>query len=183
MWLSSSNKDTLRASKDHHMNSVWIVDGTYLAAALSEGASIEMIANMERELVAAQSAPMKHSLYFDLSRDVDQDLAGPLFSCLRSNRLRTPFDVRLVPLPVAANEAACCDARRLLAVETAVEAIRFAAESDCDRLVLTAADAALEPAISAVRLRYSKELWLYIAHSERAAILESFADRVIWLDS
>ncbi|SFT63069.1 NYN domain-containing protein [Paraburkholderia aspalathi] len=165
------------------MNTVWIVDGTYLAAALNDGASIEMIANMERKLVAAQGAPMKHSLYFDLSRDVDQDLAGPLFSGLRSNRLRTPFDVRLVPLSATANEAACCDARRLLAVETAVEAVRFAAESDCDRLVLTAADAALEPAISAVRLRYSKELWLYIAHSERAAVLESFADRVIWLDS
>ncbi|MFM0065408.1 NYN domain-containing protein [Paraburkholderia aspalathi] len=165
------------------MNTVWIVDGTYLAAALSDGASIEMVANMERELVAAQGAPIKRSLYFDLSRDVDQHLAGPLFSGLRSDRLRTPFDVRLVPLSATANEAACCDARRLLAVETAVEAVRFAAESDCDRLVLTAADAALEPAISAVRLRYSKELWLYIAHSERAAVLESFADRVIWLDS
>ena len=165
------------------MNTVWIVDGTYLAAALSDGASIEMVANMERELVAAQGAPIKRSLYFDLSRDVDQDLAGPLFSGLRSDRLRTPFDVRLVPLSATANEAACCDARRLLAVETAVEAVRFAAESDCDRLVLIAADAALEPAISAVRLRYSKELWLYIAHSERAAVLESFADRVIWLDS
>ncbi|CAE6771245.1 hypothetical protein R75465_03609 [Paraburkholderia aspalathi] len=165
------------------MNTVWIVDGTYLAAALSDGASIEMVANMERELVAAQGAPIKRSLYFDLSRDVDQDLAGPLFSGLRSDRLRTPFDVRLVPLSATANEAACCDARRLLAVETAVEAVRFAAESDCDRLVLTAADAALEPAISAVRLRYSKELWLYIAHSERAAVLESFSDRVIWLDS
>lgn len=164
------------------MNTVWIVDGTYLTGALSESASIEMIAHMERELVAAQGAPMKRSLYFDLSCDVDRDLASPLFRGLRSNRLRTQFDLRLVPLPLTANEATLCDARRLLAVETAVEAIRFAAESDCDRLVLTAADAALEPAISAVRLRYSKEVWLNIAHSKRAPVLESFADRVIWLD-
>lgn len=183
MWLLSSNEDTLRTPRDPHMNTVWIVDGTYLATALRGGMSVEMIANMECELVAAQRAPMKRSLYFDLSRDVDLDLAGPLFNGLRSNRLRTPFDVHLIALPMPADEAACCDARRLLAVETAVGAMRFAAESDCDRLVLTAADAALEPAISAVRLRYSKELWLNIAHSERARVLESFADRVIWLDS
>ncbi|WP_147308650.1 NYN domain-containing protein [Paraburkholderia sp. BL27I4N3] len=165
------------------MNTVWIVDGTYLRTALRERTCVQLIANMERELVAAQGAPMKCSLYFDLSSDIDKDMASAFINGLRSNILRTPFGVRLIPLPAAANEDAYHDTHRLLAVEAAVESIRLASGDDCDRLVLTSADAALEPAISTVRRQFSREFWLNGARSHRAPVLEAFADRIIWFDT
>jgi NYN domain len=164
------------------MNSAWIVDGTYLNTDLHHGRlSVEDIVQLERRLIDEQGAPMKRSVYFDLSRDVDQDLAGPLILGLRSARLRTPFDVRLIPLPETKNVSADIDARRLLAVDLAVEAIRLLGD-DCDRLILTAADAALEPAVSMIRIQYSKEFWLTTARGGVVTLLGSYADRIVWID-
>ena len=100
---------------------------------------------------------------------------------LRSARLRTPFDVRLIPLPETKNVSADIDARRLLAVDLAVEAIRLLGD-DCDRLILTAADAALEPAVSMIRIQYSKEFWLTTARGGVVTLLGSYADRIVWID-
>jgi hypothetical protein len=164
------------------MNSAWIVDSTYLNMALHHRClSVEYIGELERRLIDEQGAPLKRSVYFDLSRDVDQDLAGPLISGLRSARLRTPFDVRLIPVSETENVSADVDAHRLLAVEMAVEAIRLLGD-DCDRLILTAADAALEPAVSMIRLQYSKEFWLNAARDGVASPLSSYADRIVWID-
>ena len=162
------------------MNTVWIVDGTYLSKVLQANRSVKFIGELERELTSIRGTLIKRSIYFDVSLDIDHDLATPYFSGLRSGVLRTPFDVRLIPLS-GANDIEYHNALRLLAVDAAVEAIRAVAEDHCDRVVFTTADPALEPAISAVRLSYSRELWLHIADNHRSPVLESFADHVIKL--
>ncbi|WP_233848662.1 NYN domain-containing protein [Paraburkholderia sp. HD33-4] len=162
------------------MNTVWIVDGTYLSSVLQGHDSLEFITRMQRALTA-EGGPIKRAIYFDVSTDVDRDLSGPFFAGLRSGTLGFPCDVRFIPLDTT-DDHARQTAQRLLAVETAVELVQIASEDDFDRLVLTAADAALESAVSVFRVKHSKEVWLSISRTARTPVLESFADHVVWLE-
>jgi uncharacterized LabA/DUF88 family protein len=60
--------------------------------------------------------------------------------------------------------------------------LRMAAQEACGRLILSAGDGDFEDAISYVKSERLKEVWICGSQENLSPDLQSYADKVIWLE-
>ena len=164
------------------MKSVWIIDGAYLFRAPARLDYVRLKECLER----LNGARFYESYYLTSTSD---DQQNTFHTFLKSAPPRGP-KMRLQLYPLKGMGCACPDCghefeRRVqkgVDVGIATLILKLAFQGQYDRLWLCAGDGDFEDAIAYVKSELHKEIFLCGFEKSMSADLQSYADRVVWLD-
>ncbi len=171
------------------MNTIWIVDGAYLFNyGRTRPGGLDYL-KLKNELIRLNEGPIYEGYYLNSSPDPATDAQNAFHTWIKSAPPRGPkLRVLLYPLKYMQARCPACghsferQVQKGVDVGIATLIIRLAAQNIYDRLILSAGDGDFEDAISYVKRDLRKEVWLHGAQGSLSADLQSYADRVLWLD-
>jgi uncharacterized LabA/DUF88 family protein len=168
---------------------VWIVDGAYLwNFGKSRPGGIDYL-KLKKELESGNGEPIYEAYYLNSTQDPATDAQNAFHTWLKCAAPRGPkMRVQLYRLKDMHVRCPSCDHEFERQVQKGVDVgiatliIKLASQDVYDRLILSAGDGDFEDAISYVKSDLHKEFWLNGAQNSLSADLQSYADRVLWLD-
>lgn len=165
---------------------IWIIDGAYLFSATP--GKLDYL-KLKKALEHLHGDALYESYFLNSSPDPAVDTSNSFNTWLKSAPPRGPkMRVQLYPLKRLGVVCPDCGTRFERQVQKGVDVavttlmIKLAVQNLYDRLILSAGDGDFEDAISYVKSSLHKEIWLAGFGSSLSADLQSYADRVIWLD-
>jgi uncharacterized LabA/DUF88 family protein len=169
------------------LKTVWIIDGAYL---FNFGKSYPFdYLKLKNELMRLNSDAIYESYYLNSTSDPFADAQNAFHTWLKSAAPKGPkLRVQLYRLKDA--QAICPSCRHSfnrqvqkgVDVGIATLIIKLAAQNVYDRLILSAGDGDFEDAISYVKSELRKEVWVSGSQLSLSADLQSYSDRVLWLE-
>lgn len=165
---------------------IWIIDGAYLFSA-SPGKFDYL--KLKRELESMSGGEFYESYYLSSTPNPPTDAQNAFHTWLKSAPPRGP-KMRVQLYELKTMSVACPDCgnhferhiQEGVDVGIATLTIKLATQNLYDRLILSAGDGDFEDAISYVKSGLHKEIWLSGFYDSVSVDLQSYADRVIWLD-
>ena len=171
------------------MRTVWVIDGAYLLKAAQRWGHFDYL-KLKQLLEQENGEPFVESYYFNATPNPPTDQQNAFHTWLKSAPPRGPkIRVKLYQLKRVRVECPECHHQFEIQVQKGVDVgiasliVKLAALDHFDRLVLSAGDGDFEDAISYVKEIKRKEFWLSGFEETISADLQSYADKVIWLDS
>lgn len=169
------------------MKTVWIIDGAYL---FNHGRTRPFdYLKLQNELERLAGAAMHESYFLNSARDPVAEARNPFHTWLKSAPPRGPkIRVQLYPLKDVQVQCTHCgqsferEVQKGVDVGIATLIVKLAARNAYERLILAAGDGDFEDAIDYVKSDLHKEVWLCGSQANLSADLQSYADRVIWLE-
>ena len=169
------------------MKTVWIIDGGYL---FSYGKSSPFdYLKLKNEIVRLNGEPLHESYYLNSTPDPSADAQGGFYTWMKSAAPKGPkIRVQLYRLKDFHSTCPQCNHHFSRHVQKGVDVgiatlmIRLAAQNVYDRLILSAGDGDFEDAISYVKSELHKEVWVSGSQSNLSADLQSYSDKVLWLE-
>lgn len=166
--------------------SIWIIDGAYLFSACPGKFDYLKLKN---EIERLNKGELYESYFLSSTASPPTDAQDSFHTWLKK---APPFGpkMRVQLYSLKSMEVVCpeCGQRFERQVQKGVDVgiatliIKLAVQDLYDRLILSAGDGDFEDAISYVKSELHKEIWICGFSSSVSADLQSYADRVIWLD-
>ena len=172
------------------MKTVWVIDGSYVFnfGKTRPPNGIDYL-KLKNEIVAANGGPVFESYYLNSTPDPPSDAYNAFHTWLKAAPPRGPqLRVQLYRLKEMHLECPACRHRFDRQVQKGVDVgiatliLKLAAQGVYDRLILSAGDGDFEDAISYVKSELHKEVWMNGAQATLSTDLQSYANRVLWLD-
>lgn len=171
------------------MKTVWIVDAAYLFNfGKGRPGGIDYL-KLKNELEKANGQPIYESYYLNSTPDPATDAQNAFHAWVKSAPPRGPkMRVQLYRLKEMRSKCPSCSETFDRQVQKGVDVgiatliIKLAAQNVYDRLILTAGDGDFEDAVSYIKSDLHKEFWLNGAEASLSTDLQSYSDRVLWLD-
>ena len=172
------------------MKTVWIVDGAYLFNyAKTRPIGIDYL-KLRNELEKANGGSIYEGYYLNSTPDPATDAQNAFHSWMKSAPPRGPkMRVQLYKLKDMHNRCPSCAYQFERQVQKGVDVgiatliIKLAAQNVYERLILSAGDGDFEDATSYIKSELHKEFWLNGAEASLSTDLQSYADKVLWLDN
>lgn len=169
------------------VKTVWIIDGAYM---FNHGRSHPFdYLKLKEELIRLNEGSIDEAYYLNSTRDPSTEAQNSFYSWLKSAPPRGPkIRVQLYRLKDLHIVCPKCGAEFNREVQKGVDVgiatliIKLATKGAFDRLILSAGDGDFEDAISYVKSDLNKEVWICGAHDTLSCDLQSYSDRVIWLE-
>jgi len=168
------------------MKTVWIVDAAYLMKA-SPGRFDYLKLKTELETVSGES--FYESFYLNSTPNPPTDAQDGFHTWLKTAPPNGPrMRVKLYKLKDLHVTCQACgnnfdrQVQKGVDVGAATLIIKLAVQNQYERLLLSAGDGDFEDAISYVKEELHKEVWMSGYTGSLSADLQSYADRVIWLN-
>jgi uncharacterized LabA/DUF88 family protein len=165
---------------------IWMIDGAYLFSA-SPGKFDYL--KLKSELENLNGGEFYESYYLSSTPDPPTDAQSAFHTWLKSAPPRGPkMRVQLYQLKSMSVVCPDCGNRFERQVQKGVDVgiatltIKLATQDLYDRLILSAGDGDFEDAISYVKSELHKEIWLSGFYDSLSVDLQSYADKVVWLD-
>lgn len=169
------------------MRTVWIIDGAYLFN-FGKSSPFDYL-KLKKELTRENGGPIAGSYYLNATSDPSADAQSPFHIWLKSAPPKGPkLRVQLYRLKDLHSTCPSCGHRFDRQVQQGVDVgiatllIKLASQNVYDRLILSAGDGDFEDAIAYVKSELHKELWLSGSQGTLSADLQSYSDRVLWLE-
>ena len=166
--------------------SIWIIDGAYLFSA-SPG-KLDYL-KLKTALEQLNDEELYESYFLNSTPDPPTDSQNRFHTWLKTAPPRGPkMRVQLYQLKSVSVVCPKCNTHFDRQVQKGVDVgiatliIKLATQNLYDRLILSAGDGDFEDAISYVKSELHKEIWISGFNNTISADLQSYADRVIWLD-
>jgi uncharacterized LabA/DUF88 family protein len=171
------------------LKTVWIVDGAYLFNyGKSRPNGIDYL-KLKNELERINDGDIYESYYLNSTHDPATDAQNSFHNWIKSAPPSGPkMRVQLYKLKEMFSKCSNCGAEGYRQVQKGVDVgiatliIKLAAQGVYDRLILTAGDGDFEDAISFIKTVLHKEFWLNGFQKSLSSDLQSYSDRVIWLE-
>jgi uncharacterized LabA/DUF88 family protein len=168
------------------MKTTWIVDAAYLFNA-SPGKFDYL--KLKHEIEALNGEPLYESYYLNSTQDPPTDAQNGFHTWLKSAPPSGP-KMRVQLYKLKDMDVTCPDCnnnfkrqvQKGVDVGVATLIIKLASQGRYDRLVLSAGDGDFEDAINYVKSELDKQIWVLGYQGSVSPDLQSYADRVVWLD-
>lgn len=168
------------------MKTVWIVDGAYLMkAAPGRFDYVKMKKELERE----NGEPFFEGYYLDSTQDTTTEAQDGFYNWIKlAPPVGPQMRVHLYRLKELHCECPSChnhfDRQVQKGVDVAVATllIKLAAQSKYERVILSAGDGDYEDAVEYIKDELRKEFYLAGFKGSVSADLQSYANKVIWVD-
>ncbi|ARU03678.1 NYN domain-containing protein [Comamonas serinivorans] len=169
------------------MRTVWIIDAAYL---FNHGKSRPFdYLKLKNHLETLNGEPLYESYFLNSAQDTSSDDLQGFYNWLKSAPPKGPkFRVQLYKLKSMHLRCPDCgktfdrQVQKGVDVGIATLIIKLAAQGAYDRLILCAGDGDFEDAISYVKSELRKEIWLCGSMTNLSPDLQSYADKVLWLE-
>jgi uncharacterized LabA/DUF88 family protein len=168
------------------MQAVWIVDGAYLLKAAP--GKFDFL-KLKGELERVNGGPFFESYFLNSIPNSHNDAQDAFHSWLKR---AAPFGprmrVQLYPLKDIQVTCPQCnhpfrrDIQKGVDVGIATLILKLATQQRYDRLILAAGDGDFEDSIDYVKSELHKEVWICGYEGSISADLQSYADKVVWLN-
>lgn len=168
------------------MKTVWIVDGAYLMKAAP--GRFDYV-KLKTQLEAKNGEIFFESYYLNSTPNPPTDQQDAFHTWVKSAPPRGPkMRVQLYKLK---DMHVCCSncstefdrqVQKGVDVGIATLTLKLAAQDQYERLILAAGDGDFEDAINYVKSELHKEIWLSGFANSMSSDLQSYTDKVIWLD-
>ncbi len=165
---------------------IWVIDAAYLTkSALGRFDFLKLKTALEKENEEA----FAENYYLNSTLSPPTDAQDGFHTWLKSAPPKGPrMRVKLYKLKDVRNECPECHHRFDRQVQKGVDVgiatliVKLAAQRQYERLLLSAGDGDFEDAIAFAKDELHKEFWLSGFDGTVSADLQSYADRMIWLD-
>jgi len=171
------------------MKTVWIVDAAYLFNFGKSRPNGFDYLKLKNALTEANGGPIYESYYLSSVNDPPTDAINSFHTWIKSAPPKGPqMRVQLYQLKEMHSRCPACGTHFERYVQKGVDVgittlmIKLAVKGVYDRLILSAGDGDFEDAISYIKSDLHKEVWINGAQASLSPDLQSYADRVLWLD-
>ena len=171
------------------MKAVWIVDGAYLLKAGQRFGRFDYI-KLRRKLEADIGQPFFEAYYLNSTPNPPTDAQDAFHTWLKGAPPRGPhMRVQLYKLKNQHNECPQCrhsfdrKIQKGVDVGIATLVLKLATQQKYDLLVLSAGDGDFEDSIDYAKSELNKQIVIAGYDGSVSTDLQSYADRVIWLDA
>ncbi len=171
------------------MKTVWIADAGYLfnfGRGRPDGIDYLKLRN---ELERANGGPLYEAYYLNSVPEPVSDAQNSFHAWIKSAPPRGPkMRVQIYGLKELRSTCPSCGTQFARQVQKGVDVgiatliIKLASQNVYDRLILSAGDGDFEDAIAYIKSDLHKEFWLNGAAATLSTDLQSYSDRVLWLD-
>jgi uncharacterized LabA/DUF88 family protein len=166
---------------------IWIVDGAYVFSAAP--GKVDYV-KLKTELEKLNGGAFYESYYLNSTQESPTEAEQSFHTWLKTAPPQGPqMRVQLYKLKYLRVKCPQCatpfdrHVQKGVDVGIATLMIRLATQNLYDRLVLSAGDGDFEDAISYVKSDLHKEIWISGFTNTVSADLQSYADKVIWIES
>ena len=171
------------------MKTIWIADAAYLFNfSKTRPTGIDYL-KLKNKLEAANQGQIYESYYLNSIQDPATEAQNAFHSWIKSAPPKGPkMRVQLYKLKDLHSKCPHCSysfdrhVQKGVDVGIATLIIKLAAQDSYDRLILSAGDGDFEDAISYVKTYLQKEIWINGAEASLSTDLQSYSDKVLWLD-
>lgn len=170
------------------MKTIWIVDGAHLfAEAGKAGRKLDYL-RLKAFLEGLSGASFFESYYLNSTSDPPSDQQNSFHAWLKRAPPHGPkmrvqlYNLKEMHIRCPNGEYMVHQVQKGVDVGIATLALKLAVQDRYERLLLAAGDGDFEDAIDYIKSERHKEIWLCGFASSMSADLQSYADRVIWLD-
>lgn len=171
------------------MKTVWIVDAAYLFNYSKNLANGFDYLKLKNELIKINGGPIYESYFLNSTSDPAADVQNPFHTWIKSAAPKGPqMRVQLYRLKEVHNKCPSCGTQFDRHVQKGVDVaiatlmIKMAVQGVYDRLILSTGDGDFEDAVSYIKSDLHKEFWVHGSQNTLSADLQSYADKVVWLD-
>jgi uncharacterized LabA/DUF88 family protein len=171
------------------MRTIWIVDGAYLFTECRRVIGDFDYLKLKEKLEEENQAPFFESYYLSSTSDPPTDAQDRFHTWLKSAPPRGPkMRVQLYSLKEMSVTCPFCHNHFNRQVQKGVDVgiatlmLKLAVQDRYERLILSAGDGDFEDAISYIKSELHKEIWISGFDGSVSVDLQSYADRVVWLD-
>ena len=172
-----------------NLRTVWIVDGGYLFDYAKTRPKGFDYLKLKNAIVKQNGGPLYESYFLNSVPDNAGESLHGFTSWLKSAPPAGPqMRVHLYKLKNIHTRCPACshqfDRQEQKGVDVGIATlmIKLAVQNVYDRLILSAGDGDFEDAISYVKSDLHKEIWINGSQANLSTDLQSYADRVLWLD-
>lgn len=169
------------------MKTVWIIDGAYLFN-FGKIQAFDYL-KLKHEIERLNGGPLHESYFLNSVPEPATDAQNAFHSWIKSAAPVGPrFRVQLYPLKSLHSICPNCrqsfdrQVQKGVDVGVATLIIKLAVQSVYDRLILSAGDGDFEDAISYVKSDLHKEVWISGSQATLSPDLQSYSDRVLWME-
>jgi uncharacterized LabA/DUF88 family protein len=170
------------------MKTIWIVDGAYLLQACKPFGKIDYL-RLKSQLELLNESPFFESYYLNTTSSPSTEEQIAFHTWLKSAPPRGPkMRVQLYELKEMQVVCQNCGSNFNRSIQKGVDVgvttliLKLATQGLYDRVILTAGDGDFEDAIDYVKSELHKEIWICGLDGSVSADLQSYADKVIWLN-
>jgi len=170
------------------MKTIWIVDGAYLLQACKPFGKMDYI-KLKANLESENGTEFFENYYLNSTSNPPTDEQDAFHTWLKSAPPRGPkMRVQLYKLKEFSINCPTCSNNIIREVQKGVDVgittllLKLASQGQYDRVILAAGDGDFEDAIQYAKSELHKEIWICGFDGSISANLQSYADRVIWLD-
>lgn len=174
----------LTVMQGSYMKTVWIVDGSYLLKGPRGRFDYLKLKEALEDLCGAQ---FLESYYLDSTLD-PSEAQESFYTWLKTAPPKGPkmrvklYKVKTVAVRCPNGEMVERHVQKGVDVGIATLIVKLASQGVYDRLVLCAGDGDFEDAISFIKEHMNKDVWLCGFADTISADLQSYSDRVVWLE-
>ena len=169
------------------MKTVWIIDGAYLFN-FGKASPFDYL-KLKNEIVRLNGGALYESYFLNSSQDPSADGQSAFYTWMKSAAPKGPkFRVQLYRLKDFHSTCPQCNHPFARQVQKGVDVgiatliMKLAAQNAYDRLILSAGDGDFEDAIAYVKSDLRKEVWISGSQANLSADLQSYSDKVLWLE-
>ena len=169
------------------MKTVWIIDGAYLHS-FGKTHPFDYL-KLKNELVRLNDGPLYEGYFLNSAMDPSSDSQNSFHAWLKSAPPKGPkLRVQLYRLKDFHGTCPECkhvfdrQVQKGVDVGIATLIIKLAVQNVYERLILSAGDGDFEDAISYVKSELHKEVWINGSQTNLSTDLQSYSDRVLWLE-
>lgn len=174
--------------KEKKMKTIWLVDGAYLLQACRNQGKIDYL-RLKQYLEAQNGEPFFESYYLNSISSFQSDEQDAFHNWIKLAPPRGPkMRVQLYRLKEISVVCQNCGKSIMKSIQKGVDVgiatllLKLAFQDQYDRVILAAGDGDYEDAIEYVKSDLHKEIWISGFDGSVSADLQSYADRVIWLN-
>ncbi|MCE1169438.1 MAG: NYN domain-containing protein [Sphingobacteriia bacterium] len=165
---------------------IWIIDAGYLIKAAP--GKFDYL-SLKRELEQLNGEPFLDTYYLNSTYNLRTDQQDAFITWLKSAPPKGP-KMRVILYELREVHLRCtgCGAEYDKQLQKGVDVglatlmIKLAYKNLCDRIILSAGDGDFQEAIDFLQSELRKEVWVTGFENSLSADLQSYADRVIWLE-
>ena len=170
------------------MKTIWVVDGAYILQANKPHGKIDYM-RMKAFLETINGEAFFEGYYLNSTPNPPTDAQDGFHTWLKSAPPRGPkMRVQLYGLKGMELQCPSCNNTYTREVQKGVDVgiatliLKLASQGQYERIILTAGDGDFEDSIQYVKSELHKEIWICGFDGSVSVDLQSYADRVIWLD-
>ena len=169
------------------MKTVWIIDGAYLFN-FGKSSPFDYL-KLKNEMVRLNGGPLHESYFLNSSQDPSGESQNAFYTWMKSAAPKGPkFRLQLYRLKDFHSTCPKCNHPFARQVQKGVDVgiatliMKLAAQNAYERLILSAGDGDFEDAISYVKSDLQKEVWISGSQVNLSADLQSYSNKVLWLE-